>query len=123
MSKELKSFKSLLRDPTRSALCSVTIPTEMAFQETLDLIKACDRLSLGVPLLLINLVTPPTDCAFCSVLARQEDAIRDRLRQAFPDLPQTVVYRQSEPRGIRALMHLGQELFRSGNQDPLVCMQ
>ena len=123
MSKELKSFKSLLRDPTRSALCSVTIPTEMAFQETLDLINACDRLSLGVPLLLINLVTPPTDCAFCSVLARQEDAIRDRLRQAFPDLPQTVVYRQSEPRGIRALMDLGQELFRSGNQDPLVCMQ
>lgn len=116
MSKELKTFKSLLRDPARSALFSVTIPTEMAFQETLDLMAACDRLALGVPLLFINLVTPLTDCAFCSALTRQEQTIRDRLRQAFPDLLQTVVYRQREPRGIGALRSLGQELFRSQNQ-------
>jgi arsenite-transporting ATPase len=117
MSKKLKVFNSLLRDPTRSALFCVTIPTEMAFQETLDLITACEQLAVRVPLLFVNLVTPPRDCALCSALARREEAIRHRLRQAFPDLPQTVVYRQSEMLGIGALMDLGQELFHYQNQD------
>lgn len=123
MSKELKIFKSLLQDPTRSALCVVTIPTEMAFEETLDLIAACERLGMRAPLLFINLVTPPVDCALCGALMRREKAIRERLRQALPDLLQTVVYRQSDLQGLDPLVNLGHELHYPRNQDLRVCRQ
>ena len=111
MSKNLKAFKSLLQDPTRSALCAVTIPTEMAFEETVDLLAACNRHGVRVPVLFINLVTPSTDCPLCRALVRHEEAIRGRLRQELPGLPQTVVYRQSEPQGLGPLVALGHTLF------------
>ncbi len=120
MSKELKTFRSLLQDPIQSAIFGVTVPTEMAYQETLDLVAACDRLGVKVPLLFINLAARPADCVLCSALACREKAIRDRLRGTFPDLHQTVVYRQSELRGIAALTDLGQMLFRPRDQGPVV---
>jgi arsenite/tail-anchored protein-transporting ATPase len=123
MSKELKSFKALLQDPTRSALVGVTILTEMAFQETLDLITACRRLAVDVPLLFLNLATPPSGCSLCSALAKRETGIRKRLRQTLPDLFQTVVYRQDEPRGLQALTGLGEKLYPTQNRDPLACSQ
>jgi arsenite/tail-anchored protein-transporting ATPase len=111
MSKELKAFKGLLQDPTRSALFGVTILTEMAFQETVDLSAACKRLAVNVPLLFLNLVTPPAACSLCTALAKREEIVRNRLGQTFPELTQTVVYRQHEPRGLDALLGLGKALF------------
>jgi len=123
MSKELKAFRALLQDPTRSALFGVTILTEMAFQETVDLVAACKRLAVNAPLLFLNLATPPAGCSLCSALAMREEVIRNRLGQTFPELTQRVVYRQHEPRGLDALLCLGEELFHDQNRDPLVCLQ
>ena len=58
ISRDLKRLRDLWRDPARAALYAVTILTEMAFQETSDLLAACDRLGLPVPVLFLNLATP-----------------------------------------------------------------
>jgi arsenite-transporting ATPase len=111
MSKALKRLRALLADPARCALYGVAILTEMAFEETKDLLAACQRMQLNAPLLFLNLATPPGDCPLCSVLRRQESLIEQKFRRAFPTAAQVVVYRRGEPRGLARLGELGQGLY------------
>ena len=69
--------------------------------------------------LLLNLVTPAADCPLCAALHRSESAILTRFRQAFPDLPQTWVHRQNEPRGLPALVDLGRVLYQAVPPPPV----
>lgn len=112
MSKELKRLRSLLRDHDRSILYAVTILTEMAFEETNDLVAACEqRLGIHVPVLFLNLATPVSKCPLCLSLYNRESQVRKKYQQAYPKKHQTLVYRQSEPRGLDRLEELGKALF------------
>ena len=114
ISRNLKLLRNLWQDPARAALYAVSILTEMAFQETCDLLAACGRLGVPVPVLLLNLATPAWDCPLCTALNRRETRIKDKFQQTFPGRHQTVIYRQSEPRGLKSLGELGQALYRPG---------
>jgi arsenite-transporting ATPase len=113
LSRNLKLLRSLWRDPARGAVYVVTILTEMAFQETQDLMQACARLGLNVPVLFLNQATPAGDCSLCAALHRRESRLRDKFRQAFPGLHQALIYRQAEPRGLTHLRDLGRALYLS----------
>jgi len=113
MSKDLKLLRNLLSDPSRSALFAVSILTEMAFQETKDLLAACERMGVNVPVLFLNLATPETECSLCSALHRRESQVKDKFQQTFSDKHQTLIYRQSEPRGLKRLGELGKALYQS----------
>lgn len=113
LSKQLKYLKGLLCDPVRSALHSVSIPTEMAFQETKDLMAACDGLKISVPVMFLNFITPPGGCPFCSALYQKERAVLAKYRAEFPQTVQALVYRQTPPYGLDALESLGELLYRS----------
>ena len=119
LSKSLKGLVARLKDPKECALYAVSIPTGMAFEETRDLLAACHRMEVPCAALLLNLVTPPADCPLCAALHRSESAILTRFRQAFPDLPQTWVYRQNEPRGLPALADLGRVLYQAVPPPPV----
>jgi arsenite-transporting ATPase len=111
LSRNLKRLKKLLSDPACSHLCVVTIPTEMAFEETQDLLAACRRIGIGAPSIFLNLVTPPSDCGFCSTIRRREALVRTRFEKAFPDRAQAVIYRQGELRGVAQLEQLAQAMY------------
>ena len=111
MSKALKRLRALLADPAQCALYGVTILTDMAFEETKDLLAACQRMQVNAPLLFLNLATPPSDCRLCSALRRRESVIEQKFRRAFPAAAQVVVYRRGEPRGLARLGQLGQSLY------------
>jgi arsenite-transporting ATPase len=112
MSKNLKRFRELLADPARSALYVVSVPTDMAFEETRDLLAACLRLGISVPGLFLNLVTPPSDCVWCSALYRRESRVRRKFQQCLQGREMTVVYRWGEIQGLRRLAELGQALYQ-----------
>jgi arsenite/tail-anchored protein-transporting ATPase len=111
MSKDLKRLRSLLKDPNRSALYGVSILTEMAFQETQDLVEACKRMGISMPVLFLNLATPASECPLCSARWRQETEVKEKFEQQFPEKHQSVIYRQLEPRGREQLEKLGQSLY------------
>ena len=111
MSKDLKHLRTLLKDPSRSALYAVSILTEMALQETQDLVEACDRMGISVPVLFLNLATSASECPLCSALGLQEAQVKEKFRQQFPGKHQTIIYRQVEPRGREQLEKLGQSLY------------
>jgi len=112
MSKELKYLRTMLHDPNRSGLYAVTILTEMAFQETKDLLETCDRMGVNVPALFVNLATPLSMCPLCSALHQRESRLKDKFHQTFPGIHQTLVYRHGEPHGMGQLGELGEALYR-----------
>jgi arsenite/tail-anchored protein-transporting ATPase len=112
ISRNLKRLRFMLRDPSGAALYAVSIPTEMAFDETRDLIAACERMEISVPVLFINQATPPSQCSFCSALYEEESTVREKYRQAFTGRHQTLVYRRGELSGIERLGELGAALYQ-----------
>jgi len=112
MSKHLKRLRELLSNPARTALYAVSIPTDMAFEETRDLVAACERLGIPVHGLLLNLVTPRSDCDLCSALYGRESLVRTKFQRSFPGRDVTVVYRHGEIHGLRRLRELGQALYQ-----------
>ncbi len=111
LSKKLKAFRRLLIDVRQAALVAVTIPTEMAYAETLDLLAACQRLGLAVPILFVNMVTPPSSCPTCSALRRAQGSVLERYRTKCADRSLALVFRQEEPRGFERLRALGRALY------------
>ena len=112
ISRNLKKLRELLRNPAASALYAVSIPTQMALEETKDLVAACDRMGIAVPLVFLNLMTPPCDCRLCSSLRRRERLVAEGFRQAFPEKQQTLVYRQPEIAGLERLEKFGRCLYQ-----------
>jgi len=113
MSKQLKALRSLLADPRKASFHVVTIPTDMAFAETCDLLGACRQAGIHVPTLFVNLVRPAGNCPLCDALAQKEASIRKRLKATFEDASPVVVYRSVSPRGLARLAELGQALYHT----------
>ena len=85
ISRNLKKLRELLRNPAASMLYAVSIPTGMALEETRDLVDACRRMGIAVPLVFLNLMTPPGGCRLCSSLRRRELLVAESFRQVFPE--------------------------------------
>ena len=115
LSKRVKAFRRMLIDAKQAALVAVTIPTEMAYAETTDLLAACERLGLAVPILFVNIVTPASVCSTCAVLRRQEDSVLDHYQTAFNGRHMAKVFHQPESRGLDRLQVLGQALYRTSD--------
>jgi len=114
LSKRVKRFRRLLILSEQAALMAVTIPTQMAYEETRDLVAACERLGVGVPILFVNMVTPVSSCPTCSVLRREEDLVLGQYDAAFAGRHVALVFRQEEPRGFERLRALGRALYSVG---------
>jgi arsenite-transporting ATPase len=117
ISRNLKKLRELLRNPAASVLYAVSIPTRMALEETKDLVVACDRMGMAVPLVFLNLMTPPGDCRLCSNLRRRELLVAESFRQMFPEKQQTLVYRQPEIAGLERLEKFGRRLYQPAIQE------
>jgi arsenite-transporting ATPase len=111
ISKDLKRLQTLLKDPARSALFTVTIPTRMAFEETKDLIDACGRMGIHAPVIFVNLATPDSKCPLCTNLYQRESMVKEKLQQTFSQMHQTMIYHRGEPRGLEQLGELGNALY------------
>jgi arsenite-transporting ATPase len=123
ISRNLKKLHELFQNSTASALYAVSISTRMAFEETKDLVAVCGRMGLAVPLMFLNLLTPPCDCPLCVGLRRRESAVAKEFLKAFPNMQQTQVFRQPGIGGLEQLEKLGQSLYRSAGQETAACVR
>lgn len=112
LSKKTKRLRSMLTDRNSSRLCAVSIPTEMALEETRDLLTACRRAAIHVPILFLNMVTQSRDCPTCRALADEETKVRKDFDKEFAELERPVIYRCPELEGRERLASLGRVLYR-----------
>lgn len=112
LSKKVKLLRCWLADADKGQLYVVSLLTEMAYAETCDLIAACRHAQLHVPAIFLNLVTPSSACPLCQEVVAMESRVRTRFAETFPDIPQTLVYRWTEPRGLDRLSQFGLALWQ-----------
>jgi anion-transporting ArsA/GET3 family ATPase len=118
LSKRVKRFRRMVTDPEQAALVAVTIPAEMAYEETRDLVAGCERLGVGVPILFGNMATPVSCCPTCSTLRREEESVRGRYETVFASRHVALVFRREEPRGVERLRALGRALYVASGSSP-----
>jgi arsenite-transporting ATPase len=111
ISRNLKRLQEMWTDPLRARVYAVSILTQMALEETKDLVAACERTGIDVAAIFLNLATPPSDCQFCSAICGHENLVRKNYQQAFPGKAQSVVHQAGELRGIAGLQELAQALY------------
>lgn len=108
LSKKTKRVRRLLEEDG-GAVYGVTLPTEMAWAETRDLIEHAERLGVHLPVLILNRA---------SSLSGTEDGAPGRADEEdrrfathFPDRDRAVVTDGRPPTGVRALHRLGNRLY------------
>ncbi|MBI3280452.1 MAG: ArsA family ATPase [Acidobacteria bacterium] len=111
LSRHLKQLRNMLADRDSSRLYIVSILTDMALDETRDLVAACERLHLDVPAIILNLAVPARDCSLCSAIHRREAVVRRKYRESFPRQRQSTVYRQETPRGLAGLAEFAAAMY------------
>ncbi len=111
LSRDLKKFCRILSSPEDSSLFAVSILTGMAHEETMDLLRSCNKTGLSVPVLILNMATPESSCGLCTALSLQETVINRKYQESCPDMSLALVYRRDEPRGLDALGELGKAMY------------
>jgi arsenite/tail-anchored protein-transporting ATPase len=105
-----EDLSALLRDPVRTRLSWVTLPEPMALEETIDAVRSLQESGIRVQRVIANRLTPAPSkrCDHCAARRTLEQQALRRL----PAIEEVVgiAARIAEPRGVRALTGIGQEL-------------
>ena len=118
---DASALRDLLRDPVRSEVTLVCLPEPMVVEETLDALGSLQQDGIRVPRLVVNRITPPPPgrCRWCEGRRTQEGTACAALLRAVSRVASphprvtTVIARDREPVGVRALAAIGRELERN----------
>ena len=100
----VKKLRKQLLDAAGAEIIVVTIPEAMGVAEMNRLIEALRKFKIASRQIVINMVTPPNDCSFCSLKRNEEQRyVREVIAQC-PDHQVTCVPRL--PHSIRGLTTL-----------------
>ena len=75
----------MLTDPHASQLVTVTIPEAMGVEETGRLLSSVEKLGVPCTNIFVNMVTPLSDCSFCSSKRGGEQRYIEKLARMDPD--------------------------------------
>lgn len=113
LSRELRTFEELLRDPARTRFIVVARAAALPVLESARLRKALSRLGIPAPAVLINARTP-VGCSRCRRAARQEAIQIQALRRAAPGWAMLEAAALAPPpRGVDALRAFERSWTRS----------
>jgi len=113
MKKTVNRIEGLLRDGKVCEFIAVTIPEDMAIQETERLVKNLNTFGLKVKQLVVNNVLESRDCRFCRERSKAQEEYIGKIRNEFQTLKITTVpLRPNEVKGIDALNNFKQLLFK-----------
>jgi len=127
MKKTVNRIEGLLRDGKASEFIGVTIPEDMAIQETERLVNNLNKFGLKVKQLVVNNVLHPSlmdgkvyppglelkDCEFCRERSNAQEEYIKQIRRKFSNLKTTIIPLQPrEVKGIEALDKFTGSLFQ-----------
>jgi arsenite-transporting ATPase len=106
MFKGVKKVQAHLADAEHTEFVAVTIPEAMGVYETERFLASLDTMQVPCRRLVVNMVVPPTDCAFCQVKRAEQQGYIAGLRRQFPHYAVTEL--PLFPHEIRGLAGLGE---------------
>jgi len=112
MKKTVNRVEGLLRNDTACEFIAVTIPEDMAIQETEKLVDTLGKYGIKVRQLVINNVLESGDCAFCKERRKEQLRYIDKIKRRFSSLKETIVsLNPREVKGLDALNSFKEHLF------------
>ncbi|TLD39826.1 MAG: Arsenical pump-driving ATPase [Candidatus Jettenia ecosi] len=119
LSKKIKKLLTLLHDKEKSLFIPIAIPTEMAYEETKDLLEAVKRLKIPIEQGILNMVHPypekdviGAECPICVNRIVYEEKMLCVFKKLFPVDSLCIIHKQEgEIVGIKALQSLGKKLY------------
>lgn len=85
-SRKVRMIQELLTDSKTTQFVAVTIPEEMALVETDRLLRSLKDLNILCRDVVINMIVPPTKCAFCDLrMKEQQKYVREVKANRFSD--------------------------------------
>ncbi|MDI6903661.1 MAG: ArsA family ATPase [Methanocellales archaeon] len=81
--KRLKNVIELLRDPKRTEFVVVTVPEALGVVETGRVLTRLQELNIPTHRIVINRVTPPTNCSFCASRREREQKYIKEINKKF----------------------------------------
>jgi arsenite-transporting ATPase len=111
-SRLVRKLRKQLLDATDTEFIAVTIPEAMGVVQMERLLQALSRFRVACRQIVINMVTPPGDCPFCSMKRGEEQGYIGQVVASHPDFRVVSVPRLPHPvRGLKSLLELGQILY------------
>ena len=118
-SSQVKELRKTLLDAADTEIIVVTIPEALGVVEMGRLLEALREFKIACRQIVVNMVTPPNDCAFCSAKREEEQRYvreviaqcRDRRVGCVPRLPHPV-------HGLTNLLEFKQIIWGGGEKSP-----
>ena len=111
--RQTRMVREQLADAAETEFIVVTIPEAMGIAESERLIEGLERLKVPCRQVLINSVTPPTDCPFCAAKRREEQRYIQEVMAKHPDYRVAQAFMlPDEIRGLDDLTEFGETLYR-----------
>ena len=111
-SKQVRKLRKQLLDAAGTEIIVVTIPEAMGVVEMKRLLHALSRFKIACRQIVINMVTPPNDCSFCSMKRDEEQRYVREVIAQYPDYRVGCVPRLPRPiRGLKNILEFRQILY------------
>jgi arsenite-transporting ATPase len=112
MFKGVKKVQAHLTDAEHTEFIAVTIPEAMGVYETERFLASLATMQIPCRRLVVNMVVPPTDCAFCQAKRAEQQGYIAGLRTKFPQYAVTELpLFPHEIRGLASLALVGDMLY------------
>ena len=110
----VNKIHEMLTNPKASQLVTVTIPEAMGVEETTRLIASVKRMGVPCSNIFVNMITPPSDCNFCTSKREGEQRYIDKLSQINPgyNIVQVPLF-PHQITGVEELTRLSEMIYRS----------
>jgi arsenite-transporting ATPase len=109
-SKQLRQVEQLLTDAERCQLLAVTIPEDLAVQETRRLLEGLARIPTRCSWVVANMVSAPGSCAFCAAVHEEQIPCLRELETLGPSCIRVPAL-SFEPRGVDALERVARLIY------------
>ena len=110
--RQVRKLRKQLLDATDTEFIAVTIPETMGIVEMERLLQALSRFEIACRQIVINMVTPPSDCSFCSMKRGEEQSYVQQVVARHPDYRVAGAPKLLHPvRGLKNLLEFGQILY------------
>jgi len=84
LSRQMREVINTLSDPQRTEFVMITIPEAMAVAEAEDLASSLINLKIPSSNLIVNMVIPPSRCAFCAGKREEQTKYIEEIEAKFP---------------------------------------
>jgi len=113
-SKQLRRVEQLLANAERCQFIAVTVPEAMAVLETGRFLHRLAELSIACRWVVVNMVVPSTECAFCATMRDEQQQHLEELGALAPGLIQVPLF-PHEIKGIAGLDKITRAIYGDTN--------